>query len=91
MPGEDHMGIMGMDIGGVDEEGGSAVMDIGDLEDEDAAGGAFAASSDASAGHAEEQTGRWTKEEHQLFLAALKKYGKVSEMYEYEFSSLCGF
>ena len=25
----------------------------------------------------EEVTGRWTKEEHELFLAALKKYGKV--------------
>lgn len=78
MPGEDHLGMMGMDIGGVDDEGD---MDIGDLEDEDGAtdgGGGFAASSNASAaGHAEEQTGRWTKEEHQLFLAALKKYGKV--------------
>lgn len=28
----------------------------------------------------EEVTGRWTKEEHELFLLALKKYGKVKRM-----------
>lgn len=27
--------------------------------------------------HGGESTGRWTKEEHELFLEALKRYGKV--------------
>lgn len=28
-------------------------------------------------GLGQEHTGRWTKEEHELFLRALEKYGKV--------------
>jgi hypothetical protein len=33
---------------------------------------------DENGGH--ESTGRWTKQEHELFLQALKKYGKVSSL-----------
>jgi hypothetical protein len=33
---------------------------------------------DDAGGHGAESTGRWTKQEHELFLEALKKYGKVS-------------
>lgn len=45
--------------------------DIGDDGDDgDGEGGGFIAAG-------QEHTGRWTKEEHELFLKALEKYGKV--------------
>jgi len=36
----------------------------------------------------QEQTGRWTRKEHELFLDALKKYGKVSYFWCFCFISL---
>lgn len=54
-----------MDFGGDEDDGDD---DGGDDGDED--GGV--------AGGQDQSTGRWTKKEHELFLAALKKYGKVT-------------
>lgn len=53
-----------MDFGGDDDDGED---DGGDDGDEEGGG----------AGGLDQSTGRWTKKEHELFLAALKKYGKV--------------
>lgn len=36
-----------------------------------------------------ESTGRWTRQEHDLFLEALKKYGKVSSCHSYFCSHCC--
>lgn len=86
------MGMGGIGGGMIEEdeegEGGEAGggMDIEDLDDDDDAGDSsgggggmsLSSSGGGGMGHGgDEQTGRWTKEEHQLFLAALKKYGKV--------------
>ncbi len=37
---------------------------------------------DEGGGHGTESTGRWTKQEHELFLEALKKYGKVKILWD---------
>lgn len=54
-----------MDVVGDDFDGGDD-DDVGDDGEEEGGGGQ------------DQSTGRWTKKEHELFLAALKKYGKVS-------------
>lgn len=43
-----------------------------------------------SAAHSE-STGRWTKQEHELFLEALKKYGKVRFTMSHYLSTDCSF
>ena len=52
--------------GGGEEEGEEEEGTAGEADDEDGV---------CLPGH--EQTGRWTRQEHDLFLEALKKYGKV--------------
>lgn len=52
-----------------DAEGGDDEQNLMDY-DEDPEG-------DALIAHGNESTGRWTRNEHDLFLDALKKYGKV--------------
>lgn len=56
-----------MDVDGPEEDDEDG--EEGDGEDNDGEG--------AGGGGGDQTTGRWTKKEHDLFLAALKKYGKV--------------
>ena len=57
--------------------GGSGGMDGYD-DDEDGDGGDGGDDDPSLIATGNESTGRWTRPEHELFLQALKKYGKVS-------------
>lgn len=58
-----------MDVDGPEDE--NEGDEDGDGDDNDGEGGG---------GGGDQTTGRWTKAEHELFLAALKKFGKVSTL-----------
>lgn len=73
----------GDEEGDEDDDGGhsgSVVILATGMEDAPAALGSVTTTTDATPGRVvdtgEEHTGRWTKEEHEAFLAALQKYGK---------------
>ena len=55
----------------------SSTNQISQLIEEDSADDDFDYDDDTDANQKSESTGRWTKEEHDLFLEALKRYGKV--------------